>query len=207
MRSLLVLFVVASIVSGHEDLGSIGPTYPIKERSIKKEILEGLKNLDVGRIKNEMKRSIEESFTSTIKLQESYEDKNTTKKDFIIAAYDIPDPSMPGRVLYPKGSQIPSVLPKGAKLELCFLDASDDNLTKKIINEFGSCDYMVSNRDVRHIDLLKEYRVYPMNQSYVYRFGIKKIPVKLTMYDDLIEMQTLNVGRLLDEIKKEREYE
>ena len=186
------------------DLGVQGKTYSIQEKSIKEQILEGVRNLDKEALRKSSLKSIDNAFTSTISLPSSKSDSNRTYVDYVIATYDVPDPNNPGAILYRKGGMIASAIPGGATLNMCFIDGADRELAIEVVEEFGKCDYLVANEDIRKIDYLGSNLVFPMGKTYIERFGIKKLPVKLVMFGDKITKVCLNMKRIAKELEEKR---
>jgi len=204
VKKIFLLSITVLFVYGYEDLGVIGKTYPIKEKSIKEQIIQGIKKLDRNKIKNEYLASIEKMFTAEVSLPASKKDSKREYKDEVEVEFDIVDPRDPNRILYHKGDMIPSVLPDNVVLNMCFVDAKNEAIAKEVIKEFGECDYLIANRDIRQMTYLHQYRVFPMGQPYINRFRIKKLPVKLTMYKDKILETYLSIPRIINKLNKGR---
>jgi len=178
------------------DFGKQGKTYPIKEMSIKKQIQEGIEKLDKEELKKKYFDAIDKSFKTTVTLSTSDKDFESTFVDYILASYDIPDPNKPGQILYKKGDKIISVIPKGKTLQMCFIDGTDNTLAIEVAKEFGKCDYLVANKDIRTINYLEGNLVFPMGKAYIERFGIDVLPTKLIMNEDKITKIVLDMNRI-----------
>lgn len=205
MKKLFLLPLATALLFGYEDLGVIGKTYPIKEKSIKEQIIEGVKKLDKEKMKRDYIASIESAFTAKVSLPASKTDSKKEYRDEVIVEFDIKDPNDSSRVLFYKGELMPSNLPDGQILHMCFVDAKNEALAKVVIKEFGECDYLIANRDIRRMDYMRGNRVFPMGEPYINRFKVSKLPVKLTMYKDKILKTYLSVPRLIEEIKEREE--
>ncbi len=204
MRKILMPLLLPVAMFGVTDLGIQGKTYNIQEKSIKELILEGVEKLDKKALKNKYLLSIDNAFTSAISLPVSNSDSKRTYVDYVIATYDVPDPNNPGAILYEKGDSIASSIPEGATLNMCFIDGSDRELAEEVAEEFGKCDYLVANQDIRKIDYLGDNLVFPMGKTYIGRFGITKLPVKLVMFSDKITKIHLDMKRVAKELREKK---
>jgi len=201
---LFLSLLLPVVMFGVVDLGIQGKTYNIQEKSIKELILEGVENLDKEDLRKQYLKSIDSAFTSTIGLPASKSDSKRTYTDYVIATYDVPDPNNPGTILYEQGDAIPSIIPRGTTLNMCFIDGTDKELAAEVAKEFGKCDYLVSNQDIRTIDYLGNNLVFPMGKTYIRRFGIKKLPVKLVMFSDKITKIHLDMKRIAKKLREKK---
>lgn len=201
MKKLFLLTLGTALLFGYEDLGVIGKTYHIEEKSIKEQILEGVRNLNKKKITRDYIASINNAFTSQVNLPSSKRDQKKEYRDEVEVEFDIIDPSDPNRILHHKGDIIASTLPVKQVLNMCFVDAKNEAIAKEVIKEFGQCDYLIANRDIRRMNYIKGFRIFPMGQAYINRFNISKLPVKLTMYGDKILKTHLSVPRILEKLK------
>ena len=205
MRHLLspLLLLGSVALYAYDDMGIQGELYPIKEENIKTLVEKRISELDGGELKETYLRTIEKAFAPSFSLPASKKDSTATYIDKVAAASDVYDPNDPNKLLFRKGDYVVSSLPEDVVLHMCFIDAKHEDVTKKVIEEFGKCDYLVANRDIRTMTYLKGNRVFPMSEPYLNRFDIKHLPVKLTMQRDTITKQHLNVVRIMEELKEE----
>lgn len=192
----IVPVLLAIPLCAYVDLGVQGKTYEIKEKNIKTLLIDGVRKLDKEDLKKRYLRSIDKAFNAKVSLPTSLEDKTLTYIDEVVVGYDVPDPANPGRILYHKGERIKSALPDGAVLNMCFIDAANIDIAKEAVEEFGRCDYLIANRDIRKVNFTGDNLVFPMGMAYVHRFNIDKLPVKLVMKGAQITKIYLNTARL-----------
>jgi hypothetical protein len=195
-------FTMFTTLFSFEDLGVLGKQYKIEEENIKNLIAKKVALIDGKELQKEYLSSIEAAFSSTISLPSSKKDKTTETLDYVVAEFDIFSPSDPTKIVYKKGDKLLSSLPPGNELNLCFIDASNESLAKAVVLEFGVCDYLITNKDIRKISYLQGQKVFPMALSYVSRFGVDVLPTKITMVGDKIIKKQLNVVRLLEKLKR-----
>jgi hypothetical protein len=191
-------FVVS--VFGVVDFGVQGKQYEIVEINGNKLIKDAIAALDVKKIEKELEQSFVNSATSNVKIKVSYSDENITTLDVYKAKWDIRD--VDGSMLYRTGEPIPTALPFGVKIVLCFVDGSlQKKIVDKIVASYGKrCKYFVNKVDVRLFS--KEYGVeaYPLggqNLEYIQRYKIGSLPTKMTRFEDKIKYETLSVKRML----------
>ncbi|HIE59714.1 MAG TPA: hypothetical protein EYP82_07285 [Hydrogenothermaceae bacterium] len=201
IRKSLLPLLLPVVMFAVTDLGIQGKTYDIQEKSIKELILEGVEKLDKEELKKKYLQSIDNAFTSTVRLPASNSDSKRTYVDYVVATYDVPDPNNPGEILYRKGERIASAIPEGVTLNMCFIDGNDREFAVEVVKEFGKCDYLVANEDIRKVDYLGSNLVFPMGRGYIKRFGIKKLPAKLIMFEDKITKIHLDMKRIAKEIR------
>ncbi len=200
-RLAILIFLHISIIISADvvDFGIHGKQYKISERNANELVKEKLKELDYKKIEEKIDKEIESLKVSRVKIKTSMQDITVTSKDLYKAKWDIRD--IDGSLLYAKGDYIPTTLPKGVQMELCFVDGS---LLKGVVDEvvasFGKkCKYFVNKKN---IDVFaKEYGVeaYPMggqNAPYLARYKVDVLPTKITRFDDMVTMQKLNIKRI-----------
>jgi hypothetical protein len=201
-RLLLALCVFNNALSAHEDLGVHGELYEIREENIKSFIQRRVAEIDKSEIKRSYENALEKAFIAAYDLPVSKVDSSETYKDRVVAQADVYAPNDPDRIIYRKGESVVSRLPDGVVLKMCFVDAKNEAIAQKVIQEFGECDYLIANRDIRKMPYLEKNRVFPMSEPYLRRFKIQKLPVKLTMQSDTITKEHLSIVRIIEELKE-----
>ena len=201
MKKFLFFTLFICSLNAFDDLGVVGNLYEVNEKNIKQTILENVKQLDKEKIARELQNSFEKAFLVHSDLPASKLDTVKHYKDFVSVPFDVINPESPNELFYKKGDTIRSDI-GNRQASLCFVDGKNPILAKEIVNEFGKCDYMFANVDIRTIDYAKGYNIFPMHQEYVDRFKIEKLPVKLNMKNDTIEAIYLSVPRLIEQIHK-----
>lgn len=201
MKKLLILFFSIVPILGYWDLGVIGKTYPIEETNIRKQIYDGLKKISPEQMKRDYLRSVNNAFTFKTNLPASKRDSSLDYQDITTVKFDIPNPNKPGYLLYKKGDKFISNIGNQIKF-LCFIDASNTAIAKEVSREFGKCDYMVANADIRKMDYLGNNNIFPMTQAFIERFKIGQLPVRVIMYRDRISHQYLSVPRIIENLKR-----
>lgn len=203
-KSLLIAVFISNLLYGGQsefiDFGIKGQLYEIVEENGNDLIARALKEVDTNRIVNELKDETEASFVSKISLPDSTKTNESSKMDYVPARWDVVE--INGNVIAKKGDLIPSFLPNGVKLELCFINGNESNkVNEYIINDFGrDCIYMVNNVDSRKFAekySLKE--VYPISEQstdYLERFSIKSFPTKITKHTKFIDTKTIDIVSL-----------
>lgn len=202
MKKIIFFLLITVFVShGYVDIGVYGREYNIEEKNIRKDLYDRLKKLDTNKIKNDFALSLNNAFIFKSSLIVSKIDKTFDNRDEVIVPFDVPNPLVFGTLKYKAGDKIyPNI---GNKLAfLCFVDGGDELLLKETIREFGKCDYMIANRDIRTIPYLtNNYNTFPMTKAYIDRFKVKAFPVRVILYQDRIAHQYLSVPRMIEKIK------
>ena len=208
MKYIIIFFSLLSnsLLAEVKDFGEIATSYPIAEKSIVESFEKGIKEINSTEIKNQLLDSFEKLIIPTFSLPSSTKEETFTKEDIVYLDHDILTPL--GTVQYKKGMKLNTTLPRGYKENLCFLDAKHEAVVPLIVEEFKSCTYIVTNRDIREMATLinKQYKVgmvYPMQGKFIKRFNITKLPVKITLYENKIEYHYLNMVELIEKAKKE----
>lgn len=205
---VFVLFLGAVCFGDTIDFGVQGKQYPIIEENGIDFIKRRTKEIDKKKLELELEEKIKKLSVSNVQIPNSNADVNITSDDIYLAKWDIRDP-ISGNVVYNKGSQIPTKMQKGERLELCFVDGHlNKAVINKIIADFGKkCTYFVNKKNV--FDFQKEYGVksYPMggqNLEYIERYNVKVLPTKITRYLDKKTTRTLNIKRLAIDVMEGR---
>jgi len=196
----ILSFSFCNLIANPIDFGTHGETYPIAEENGNEMIQKKVKELNATKITNMYQKEYVSLKTSHVNLPNSLVDSNKTYRDMVKARWDIKDDN--GKVIYAKGELIPSKLPYGQSVEICFINGNlQKKILQKIISEFGrKCIYMVNNYNFEKFS--KEYSlsaVYPMggqNLEYVKRFNIKQLPTKIFKKGEYITKTTLSVKKL-----------
>ena len=196
---LLLTLLSTNLLSEVIDFGIQGAQYTIVEKNGNELIQEKIRDLNYTAIEESLHKEALSLFTSRQNIPKSFIDNVETKEDLVRARWNILD--FDGNILYEKGEYIPSILPSGAKLEICFIDASlDEKIVDRIIKDFGrECIYMVNN--INSYKFSKEYdlQAFPIggqNNIYLERFNINILPTKVTKIGNEITKQTLSIKRL-----------
>jgi hypothetical protein len=203
MISIFVQILSAEVVN----LGIVANTYPVKEKSIKASIREGIADLNVTKLKKELKDNIEKMIRAEYALPMSMSEEHYTRKNIYVVPTDIMGPG--GKIVYKKGERMTVSMPGATKMSLCFVDARYPALLPLIARRFGKCIYMIANNrlDGDYPSLLQnsaDGRLYPVTDLYVKRFGIRAFPTKIQLHDSKIDYTILNMKKMMKEagIKK-----
>ena len=203
----LLFFSLLVSAYGFVDYGVQGELYDIKERNGDDLIKEKLRDLNKTKIREDLQKKVIAAYKTSVGLPKSLVDKTVTSKDSVRARWDIVDPY--GNTIYKKGDFIVSKIPKGLRVELCFVDGDvKKNILDKIIAEFGrECVYMVDNMDSRKFETRYGVRAFPMggqNIVYLKRFKVESTPTKIIKFEDKITRITLNIERVAMEAGNDR---
>ena len=173
------------------DFGIAGKLYDIKEENFfvfyEKEKTKLKKYLS----KQYIKKKIEE----TIKKDSYYKsNKPLCLRDFTVgpvidyikAPIDIINPL--GRIIIKKGEKIPSKIPNGKTLDLCFVDGKGNKITtinqiNYFKNKVPNCIFLVSNYNI--MELRKKFpflNIYASSIMQEKRFSIKCYPVHIQFF-------------------------
>jgi hypothetical protein len=203
MISILVQALAAKIVN----LGIVANTYPVKEKSIKVSIKEGVADLNVTKLKKDIRGSVEELIKAKYALPMSMSEEHYTRQNIYTVPMNIVGPE--GKVVYKKGERMSVPMPGATEMSLCFVDARYPKLLPLIADRFGKCIYMIANNrlDGSYPSLLRnsiDGRLYPVTDLYVKRFGIKVFPTKIRLHGSKIDYMILNMKKMMKEagIKK-----
>lgn len=193
---LLFSFSILFSSDNYVDFGIIGKTYKIEEENGNDFIEKRIKEIDWNLAEKELNQRVEEAFTSKINLPDSIKDSNIKELDLVAIRWDIKN--IQGEIIYKKGDLVSSVLPLGAKLEICFINGKENNeVIEYLIKEFGSnCIYLVNNIDSREFEEKYNVESYPIaeqNLIFLERFNIKELPTKIIKEKDTIEKRTINI--------------
>lgn len=194
-----------AVKNGFVDFGIRGTTYTIQEENGQDLIDRRLKEINFKVIENDFKRQIDESFTSKELIKESEKDNDVTKKDFAIISHDIISP-LDGTLIYREGDKIPSVMPNGLKMSVCFVNGGDKKeVVDWVVAQFKDCSiFMVNNMDSRKFEEIYKKESYPIggqNSNYIKAFEVETLPTMVIKQNDTIQHKTLNI------IKFKREFE
>jgi len=210
MMQLVFLFLLLNVVCFGDvvDFGIQGKQYSIIEENGIDFIKRRTKEINKQKLETELEEKIKKLAVSHVQISSSNADTNTTADDIYLAKWNIRDP-ISREIVYAKGSQIPTKMQKGERLELCFVDGHlKKGIIDKIIADFGKkCTYFVNKKNV--FDFQKEYDVqaYPMggqNIEYIERYNVEVLPTKITRYLDKKNTRTLNIKRLAIDVMEGR---
>jgi len=202
MMNRLYFLTISLIISSFAnqevfDFGVKGVQYDILEVNGNTLINNAIHELNSTAITNHLINEVEKQFISNIKLPDSSESIEKVQKDFVQARWDVID--LNGNVLAKQGDLIPSFLPKGVKLEICFLNGNENSFVMDyIIDSFGkNCIYMVNKIDSREFALKYNLNeVYPISNQvldYLERFKITSSPTKITKIEENIYTKTIDI--------------
>lgn len=205
--TLLIIFFSSQLLSKTIDFGEVGVLYDIKEVNLQDIVDQGIKDLNTTKIKKKMYESVNKAFYSKVDFNDSLEENTVKYIDYYIVPYDVINPQN-GEVLYYKGDKIKTPLPIGVKMDLCFIDGSDDKeVLEEIFSNFGKCVYFVNNIDTREIE--KRYPLYNFfpiggqNLIYKQRFNIDVVPTKISKENDVITKRTLNIEMIREKYRSQ----
>lgn len=187
------------------DFGEQGVLFDIEEENGMDLIDRKIKDLNTTKITNELIASIDGHFYPKTKFKESSIQKSEESEDLVLLDRDIVDPD--GRILYKKGDSIPSIIPVGQKIEICFINGADDEkVLKEVLAAFGNCTYMVANADARVFKEKYKVQAFPINtqnEIYLNRFKVEALPTKITKIKNMLKKETLNIIEIKNRIKNE----
>jgi len=205
--SFVIIAIPLSVSAKIVDLGTYANTYPIKEKSFKVSIEEGIKDLNTTKIKETFIAELNTLLEAKSTLHLSQEEKHFVRDNTYIVPFDMFAPD--GSIVYRRGEVIRPKMPKGQEISLCFIEASNKDIVPLITKEFGKCIYFIANNRIDKVfPLIKKYSadgsIYPISEKYTRRFNITELPTKIRLYDDKIEYKILNYKRLLKELGREK---
>ena len=199
--ALFLALFITNLISSDDfvDFGIVGKTYEIYEENGNDFIQRRIRETDWQSIENEIKDEIQASFKSNINLPDSKKDFEEESLDLVPSRWDIRN--IEGEIVVKKGDLIPSILPFGAKLEICFISGKEDKkVIDYILKDFGSsCIYLVDGVDSREFEELFNVESYPMaeqNLIFLQRFNIDSVPTKITKSTDKITKKTIDIVSL-----------
>lgn len=207
IASFAIILIPLSISAKIVDLGTYANTYPIKEKSFKVSIEEGIKDLNTTEIKETFVAGFDALLDAKSLIPLSQEEEHYIKDNTYMVPFDMLDPD--GSTVYHKGEVIHPKMPRGQEIKLCFIDASNKDIVPLITKEFGKCIYFIANNRIDGIfPLIEKYsadgRIYPISERYTRRFNIVKLPTSVRLYEDKIEYKTLNHKKLLLELGRKK---
>lgn len=205
--SLSILIMPLVLPAKIVDLGTYANTYPVKEKSFKVSIEEGIRDLNTTEIKETFIAEFNTLLEAKSTLRLSEEEKHYVRDNTYIVPFDMIGPD--GSITYRRGEVIRPVMPKGQEIKLCFIDASNKDIIPLIMKKFGKCIYFVANNRIDEVfPIIKNYsadgRIYPISERYTKRFNITELPTSVLLYEDKIEYKTLNYKKLLRELGREK---
>lgn len=208
MKFLALLFFASLLYGEAYDFGVVGKQVDIIEENGDDFLKRKIKSLDIEKLNNELKESITEYSVSHVNLPASKVDDTVTKKDVYKAPYTITSP-ISNEVLYKKGEQISTTLERGIKFSLCFVDGKyNEAIMTKVVKAFGKeCKYFVDNINPADFSKLFDVPSYPINNQntiYLQRYGVDRLPMKITRFQDNLEQQTLDIERISIEVMEGR---
>jgi len=183
----------ALINKNYIDFGIAGKLYDIKEKNFlveyENEKHKLIKYLSRDYIKKQLMKTIKKiSNFQTNKPLCIRDQKIGPLVDYVKVPTNIVNPL--GRIIFKKGEKIPSKIPNGKTLDLCFINGNGNKITT--INEINffkkqnpNCVFLVSDYNVMKLrDMFPSLEIYPSSQKQEERFELKCYPVHIHFYND-----------------------
>lgn len=201
-RTTLVVFaMLLSFVARAQDLGVIGPVYPIAEPSLLEVILSKLREAEatgvLARIQREtqanVKRGIEqpapvERITKTIKARSFYYDPS------IVVPYAIADAE--GKVIVPPGTRVNPLDTVSLSKALLFIDARDPaqvGRASKILDERGGKVKVILTGG-SYLDLMRRWKhpvFYDQQGVLTEKLGIRHVPALVSQEGKKLKIEEI----------------
>ena len=201
-RTTLVVFaMLLSFVARAQDLGVIGPVYPIAEPSLLEVILSKLREAEatgvLARIQREtqanVKRGIEqpspvERITKTIKARSFYYDPS------IVVPYAIADSE--GKVIVPPGTRVNPLDTVSLSKALLFIDARDPaqvGRASKILDERGGKVKVILTGG-SYLDLMRRWKrpvFYDQQGALTEKLGIRHVPALVSQEGKKLKIEEI----------------
>ena len=201
-RTTLVVFaMLLSFVARAQELGVIGPVYPIAEPSLLEVILSKLRDAEatgvLARIQREtqanVKRGIEqpapvERITKTIKARSFYYDPS------IVVPYAIADAE--GKVIVPPGTRVNPLDTVSLSKALLFIDARDSaqvGRARKIIAERGGKVKVILTGG-SYLDLMRRWKrpvFYDQQGALTEKLGIRHVPALVSQEGKKLKIEEI----------------
>ena len=201
-RTTLVVFaMLLSFVARAQDLGVIGPVYPIAEPSLLEVILSKLREAEatgvLARIQREtqarVKRGIEqpapvEKITKTIKARSFYYDPS------IVVPYAITDAE--GKVIVPPGTRVNPLDTVPLSKALLFIDARDSaqvGRASKILDERGGKVKVILTGG-SYLDLMRRWKhpvFYDQQGALTEKLGIRHVPALVSQEGKKLKIEEI----------------
>lgn len=201
-RTTLVVFaMLLSFVARAQDLGVIGPVYPIAEPSLLEVILSKLREAEatgvLARIQRKtqanVKRGIEqpapvERITKTIKARSFYYDPS------IVVPYAITDAE--GKVIVTPGTRVNPLDTVSLSKALLFIDARDSaqvGRARKIIDERGGKVKVILTGG-SYLDLMRRWKrpvFYDQQGALTEKLGIRHVPALVSQEGKKLKIEEI----------------
>lgn len=201
-RTTLVVFaMLLSFVARGQDLGVIGPVYPIAEPSLLEVILSKLREAEatgvLARIQREtqanVKRGIEqpapvERITKTIKARSFYYDPS------IVVPYAIADAE--GKVIVTPGTRVNPLDTVSLSKALLFIDARDPaqvGRARSILDERGG-NVKVILTGGSYLDLMRRWKrpvFYDQQGALSEKLGIRQVPALVSQEGKKLKIEEI----------------
>lgn len=199
--TLVVFAMLLSFVARAQDLGVIGPVYPIAEPSLLEVILSKLREAEatgvLARIQREtqanVKRGIEqpapvERITKTIKARSFYYDPS------IVVPYAITDAE--GKVIVTPGTRVNPLDTVSLSKALLFIDARDSTQVgraRKIIDERGGKVKVILTGG-SYLDLMRRWKhpvFYDQQGALTEKLGIRHVPALVSQEGKKLKIEEI----------------
>ena len=201
-RTALVVFaMLLSFVARAQDLGVIGPVFPIAEPSLLEVILSKLREAEatgvLARIQREtqanVKRGIEqpapvERITKTIKARSFYYDPS------IVVPYAIADAE--GKVIVPPGTRVNPLDTVSLSKALLFIDARDPaqvGRARSILDERGGKVKVILTGG-SYLDLMRRWKrpvFYDQQGALSEKLGIRHVPALVSQEGKKLKIEEI----------------
>lgn len=199
--TLVVVAMLLSFLARAQDLGVIGPVYPIAEPSLLEVILSKLREAEasgvLARIQREtqanVRRGIEqpapvERITKTIKARSFYYDPS------IVVPYAITDAE--GKVIVTPGTRVNPLDTVSLSKALLFIDARDSaqvGRARKIIDERGGKVKVILTGG-SYLDLMRRWKhpvFYDQQGALTEKLGIRHVPALVSQEGKKLKIEEI----------------
>lgn len=195
---MLIAFVVESLYA--KDLGSVGATYPVKEKDALSEIEERVGKVDWSRHINKDKTAkLVKSYkpSGLVHLPRAERDRTFMVDMTYILPFDIPDGK--GGILYPKGYTFNPLDFVAYKITLIVLDGSD----KEQVEWFKHSRYakettaklLVTGGSPQALTGSLKVPVFYADGRVIEKFSLKAVPSIVTQKERVMEVKEVYVKK------------
>ena len=196
---LALLFTLALLAYGVENLGTYGKTYEIIEPDMYKEIMQRAKELNVSKIKKSFYSSLNRYLDPIYDVPTCTKNNQREYKPFLTIPIDIYDKD--GKLLYKAGSTI-NPLKKGISFYsyILFIDASDPvqrALAKMLQNR---ATIVVVRGDMKRL-LSKGIYVYRADKNLIEGFDLRCLPSVYTQRRQQFIINEYNPNNLIGDAR------
>lgn len=188
MKKLVLALCLPYFLFAYEDLGIKGNLYNITERDFLVMIKEGVEEIDVHAIRDNLKSQVIKQATGQNNLSVCREDNFKKEDDYVILEEDIFTPT--GKLFKKKGTKV--IAPLQMPLDLCFVSGSNMVTLRNQIDFFDKqtnkrCVFLISDRNV-----LDVHKIYPNRSSSFFpskekdekRFNVSCLPSRVNLINN-----------------------